>query len=140
MRRGPNLARGPAFAVRCPNQSVLHPGSLYDVTSYSCRHDVTSRRPYCAQVKPEDLRCAIGPLLDAGSGPYDDTEVALTGRGYTVVSLPQTGRAIHVQFPFRTRLSILIAIRRVWPAIGAYLKVRTRLHVPYTQPYGEPQQ
>jgi len=68
------------------------------------------------------LRYAIGVIL-----PSDDEarrnalKTGLESRGYSFTVLPKIDHVVYTCFPFKSTISILIAVRRVYPVIRAFI-------------------
>ena len=72
----------------------------------------------------KDLRWAVGCILAEGDQTPDDSLLkTLQRQGYKTIKLPEVDRVTMTLFPYKNRVSMFLAIYRVWSAIGAYIKV-----------------
>ena len=77
------------------------------------------------QVKPADLRRAVGCIVsEEGSPPRPSLVKLLEANGYREIQLPVAENAIQTTFPWRNRLSIYIAMKRVWNKLINFQIVR----------------
>ena len=79
------------------------------------------------QIKPENLRWAVGCVVSASESPSSPTLRKLQDNGYRLVTLPTADRAIQTTFPWRNIISIYISISRVWTALVKYQNVRDNI-------------
>ena len=70
------------------------------------------------QVAGDKCRYLVGIRAPDGDSRLD---TAFRTAGYSIVDLPAT-RAVHATFPFTGLLSILLGVRRVYPALGQHNK------------------
>ncbi len=76
------------------------------------------------QVEPSKLRWAVGCVLAEGDGEVPQEELQLLLRnGYRVWDLPSVSHVVKCSFPYTTFFSLFIAIYRVYPLMGEYVKV-----------------
>ena len=76
------------------------------------------------QVEPSKLRYAVGAILSENDAPVDEgLKKKLLEAGYQTFTLPDVSYVVKAAFPYRTSLSIFIAIARVYPKIDEYVKV-----------------
>ena len=77
------------------------------------------------QVAPEKLRSAIGSIIAEGSESLDPELVkAYTDHEYKVFTFPAVQNVFYTSFPFKGALSVLIGLKRVYPALIEYTAVR----------------
>ena len=81
-------------------------------------HVIISRFPF--QVPQSELRYIVGCCLSENSS---NKEEELSSNGYSIWTFPKCTNAVITEFPFRSMLSILVAPRCVYPALGKYFKV-----------------
>ncbi|KAI0219659.1 hypothetical protein LSAT2_028864 [Lamellibrachia satsuma] len=89
-------------------------------------------------VKPEDLRRAVGCIVSEGDAPPNPSLTRLLeAEGYREIRLPAADKAIQTTFPWRNRLSIYIAMKRVWDVLIEY-QITNRLAAhPWMEVYGD---
>ena len=75
------------------------------------------------QVAAERLRYVVGCCLPEDTG--EQLEQRLKDNGYSLWSFPACSWAVVTEFPHRSMLSLLIALRCVYPALTKYFKVST---------------
>ena len=82
-----------------------------------------------------ELRCAVGPILGKSDNkPVKEEMELMIKHGYKIFHLPDPGFVVTTCFPFRTSLSILIAIQRVYPRnIESNIFITRKLF--YVHPY-----
>ncbi len=91
-----------------------------------------------SQAVPEtDLRFAVGPLLSTGpESPVVPSEMELmTSYGFRIAHLPKPSYVVSAIFPFRTSLSVYIAIFRVYPKLRQYISQRNLCAYPALEIY-----
>ncbi|XP_060073430.1 testis-expressed protein 264 homolog [Ylistrum balloti] len=76
------------------------------------------------KVVPSDkLRYAVGGILSEDGKPEDEEfKKKLLGEGYKMFTLPSVSFAVSTFFPYRSTLSIFMAIFKVYPALGSYIE------------------
>ena len=79
------------------------------------------------QIKPENLRWAVGCVVPPSESPSSPTLKRLEDNGYRMVTLPTADKAIQTTFPWRNIISIYISISRVWAALLKYQNVRDKI-------------
>ena len=72
------------------------------------------------QVAPENLRWAVGSIVDDSC---QDEVTALKDNGFKEFTFPAISSCVRTVFPFRTVLSVIIAVYRVYPIVSAYVEV-----------------
>ncbi len=90
------------------------------------------------QAIPEtDLRFAVGPILSTGpESPALPSEMEImTSHGFRIAHLPKPTYVVSALFPFRTTLSINIAIFRVYPKMRQYITQRNLCAYPALEIY-----
>ena len=76
--------------------------------------------------KVNKLRYAAGVILPSRgemNSELDEAKEQLESLGYLFTELPKVDHVVHVSFPYRGFLSILIAVKRVYPVIRNYINV-----------------
>ncbi|KAK2172889.1 hypothetical protein NP493_922g01006 [Ridgeia piscesae] len=92
--------------------------------------------PY--QVKPEDIRSALGCIVSEGDAPPNlSLKRLLEAKGYREIQLPTAEKAIHTTFPWRNRLSFFIAMKRVWDALINYQIKHSLAAHPWMEVFGD---
>ena len=87
-------------------------------------HDARVESIVFVQVAAADLRWAVGSILAEGDETPDDAlRKTLEAEGYKVMTLPKVERLTMTLFPFKNRVSIFLAIYRVWKAWAEFMKV-----------------
>jgi hypothetical protein len=71
------------------------------------------------KVEKLDLRSVVGNILD----PADQDKLEIIKKQYRVNTFPQQ-KCLQVIFPYRSPLSIMAGIMKVYPAVGEYSKAR----------------
>lgn len=80
------------------------------------------------QVESHKLRYVVGAILSEDGSEIDElVQHKLVQCGYKVAKLPSVTYAVNTTFPYRSALSILIAVWRVYPRMHNYVKVRLTL-------------
>ncbi|KAK3590739.1 hypothetical protein CHS0354_030978 [Potamilus streckersoni] len=76
------------------------------------------------KVVPEQkLRYAIGTILsEDGSTVDEDLQKKMIDEGYKVIHLPAVSNAVKTTFPFKSSISIYIAIYKVYPKLCKYIQ------------------
>jgi len=84
-----------------------------------------------------ELRCAVGPILGKSDNkPVKEEMELMIKHGYKIFHLPDPGFVVTTSFPFRTSLSILIAIQRVYPRLKKYISEKSLCAYPAIEVYG----
>ena len=88
-------------------------------------------------VPETDLRFAVGQILSPNpETPAIAAEMELmTSHGFRIVHLPKPSYVVSALFPFRTTLSIYIAIFRVYPKLRQYISQRNLCAYPAIEIY-----
>lgn len=76
--------------------------------------------------KVNKLRYAAGVILPPSTdmtAQLDEAKEQLESLGYLFTELPKVDHVVYVSFPYRGFLSILIAVKRVYPVIRNYINV-----------------
>ncbi|KAL3853551.1 hypothetical protein ACJMK2_017086 [Sinanodonta woodiana] len=76
------------------------------------------------KVIPEhNLRYAVGAILSEDGSPVDeDLEKKMMDEGYKVIHLPAVSNVVKTTFPFKSSISIYIAIYKVYPKLCKYIQ------------------
>ena len=92
------------------------------VHSHSLTRQLT--HVHVSQVPADKLRWAVGSIIAEGG---EEPDFQLIGQyqefGFKPFHTPAVSNAVKTSFPYTTPFSIFIAIFRVYPSLGAYIKV-----------------
>lgn len=89
-------------------------------------------------VPENELRAAVGPILGKGEQkPVKDEMDLMMKHGYKIFHLPDPGFVVNTVFPYRTTISFLIAIWRVYPKLKKYITEKSLCAYPAIEVYGE---
>nr|XP_032822491.1 testis-expressed protein 264 [Petromyzon marinus] len=89
-----------------------------------------------AQVSPDKTRYAVGSILsEGGEAPSEDLCKLFEKFGFRIVSFPEVTHVVKTTFPYTTFLSIFLAIYRVGPVLGNYIKERKLCAHPWVEIY-----
>lgn len=89
-----------------------------------------------AQVSPDKTRYAVGSILsEGGEAPSEDLCKLFEKFGFRIVSFPEVTHVVKTTFPYTTFLSIFLAIYRVGPVLGSYIKERKLCAHPWVEIY-----
>ena len=73
-------------------------------------------------VPESELRFAVGPILSNGAeAPIHEEAEKMRSHGFKIFHLPKANYVVTATFPFRTTLSVFIAIFRVYPKLRKYI-------------------
>ena len=87
-------------------------------------------------VSPDQLRAAVGPILAFGAEKADPGEMEkCVKEGFKITHLPKPSYVVTAKFPFRTTLSIFIAIYKVYPKLRDYISQRNLCAYPAMEVY-----
>ena len=87
-------------------------------------------------VSPDLLRAAVGPILAKGKEKPDPAEMEkMTKEGFKIAHLPKPSFVVTSTFPFRTTLSIFLAIFKVYPKLRDYIAERNLCAYPAMEIY-----
>ena len=87
-------------------------------------------------VSPDQLRAAVGPILAIGNDKADPAEMEkVIKEGFKIAHLPKAGFVVTASFPFRTTLSIFLAIYKVYPKLRDYISQRNLCAYPALEVY-----
>ena len=87
-------------------------------------------------VSPDLLRAAVGPILAFGGEKADPSEMEkCVKEGFKITHLPKPSYVVTARFPFRTTLSIFIAIYKVYPKLRDYISQRNLCAYPAMEVY-----
>ncbi|XP_062584794.1 testis-expressed protein 264 homolog [Saccostrea cucullata] len=121
--RGPYKECGPVFTEVCglTPQGYKTIGIYYDDPKV---------------VEGEKLRYVVGSILSEDGSEIDEAvQEQLLKFGYKIAKLPSVSYAVNTTFPYRSALSILIAVWRVYPRMNDYVKERKLCAHPYLEVY-----
>lgn len=121
--RGPYKECGPVFTEVCG----LTPQGQKTVGIYYDDPEV---------VESHKLRYVVGAILSEGGSEIDElVQHKLVQCGYKIAKLPSVTYAVNTTFPYRSALSILIAVWRVYPRMHNYVKEHKLCAHPYMEVY-----
>ncbi|XP_023336458.1 testis-expressed protein 264 [Eurytemora carolleeae] len=87
-------------------------------------------------VPESDLRFAVGPILSHGDDPPSRKEMELLiSHGFKIFHVPKAHFVVTTTFPFRTTLSIYMAIFRIYPKLRKYISERNLCAYPAIEVY-----
>ena len=87
-------------------------------------------------VPPDQLRAAVGPILAVGGEKADPGEMEkCVKEGFKITYLPKPSFVVTARFPFRTTLSIFIAIYKVYSKLRDYISQRNLCAYPAMEVY-----
>ncbi|GAA6086161.1 testis-expressed protein 264-like isoform X2 [Tachysurus ichikawai] len=76
------------------------------------------------KVPGPECRCAVGSILSEGDQrPSAELQVLYEKFGFRIFTFPEVTHVVSSRFPYRTRLSILLGVYRVYPQLDRYIKV-----------------
>ncbi|XP_014785988.1 uncharacterized protein LOC106880527 [Octopus bimaculoides] len=91
-----------------------------------------------SKVSTNKTRYIIGAILaENGALPNEQLKTTLKEKGYTIARFPEVSHAVKTMFPFKCTLSIFIALIRVYPQLGSYLKERRLCAHPILEVYDD---
>ncbi|XP_014668750.1 PREDICTED: testis-expressed sequence 264 protein-like [Priapulus caudatus] len=93
---------------------------------------VTAAAPMCRgiglyyddphEVPAAKLRYIVGAIIAEGSElPDKNLKDILTSKGFSFASFPVVTHAVTTTFPYKTIISVFIAVSRVYPKLGEYI-------------------
>ncbi|KAJ0023882.1 hypothetical protein NQD34_003781 [Periophthalmus magnuspinnatus] len=88
------------------------------------------------KVPGPDCRCAVGSIVSEGENktPEDLLQKYITS-GFSVFSFPEVTHVVTASFPYRTCLSIVLGVTRVYPQLTQYIKERRLCAHPFIEVY-----
>lgn len=87
-------------------------------------------------VPENELRFAVGPILSNGAEtPSKEEMETMTSHGFKIFHLPKANYVVTATFPFRTTLSVFIAIFRVYPKLRSYIAEKNLCAYPAIEIY-----
>jgi len=87
-------------------------------------------------VPASELRYAVGPILSNGEElPKKEEMELMRSHGFKIFHIPRANFVVSAVFPFRTTLSIFIAIFRVYPKLRKYIAQRNLCAYPAIEIY-----
>ncbi|KAM6980714.1 testis-expressed protein 264 homolog [Aplochiton taeniatus] len=121
-KQGPFKECGPVFTESCrigPKLSCI--GLFYDDPK---------------KVPESQCRWAAGSILSEGDAkPSEELLQLYENFGFRVFSFPEVTHVVTTSFPYRTRLSILLGAKRVYPRLDRYIKERKLCAHPFVEIY-----
>lgn len=86
------------------------------------------------QRQPQKLRYIVGIILaENGSHVNPEHRKLLEENGYRFATFPAIDHAVQTTFPYKSTISIVVAIMKVYPALREYVGERECLHFACTQ-------
>lgn len=77
-----------------------------------------------SQVPGPKCRSAVGSILSEGDQrPSAELQERYEKSGFRIFTFPEVTHVVSSCFPFRTRLSVMLGVLRVYPRLGGYIKV-----------------
>jgi len=87
-------------------------------------------------VPESQLRYAVGPILGNADEPPSATEMEnMRANGFSIAHFPKPNYVVSAVFPFRTTLSIYMAIYKVYPALKQYIASKSLCAYPALEIY-----
>ncbi|XP_053508440.1 testis-expressed protein 264 homolog [Ictalurus furcatus] len=81
-------------------------------------------------------RCAVGSILSEGDQkPSAELQELYEKFGFHIFTFPEVTHVVSSCFPYRTRLSIILGVRRVYPQLDCYIKDRKLCAHPFLEIY-----
>ncbi|KAM3621937.1 uncharacterized protein V6R79_018046 [Siganus canaliculatus] len=88
------------------------------------------------EVPAQQCRYAAGSILsEADNKPDGELLKSYETSGFTVFSFPEVTHMVKTTFPSRTSLSGLVAVKRVYPRLGRYIKEKRLCAHPFLEIY-----
>ncbi|XP_076012550.1 testis-expressed protein 264 homolog [Genypterus blacodes] len=92
------------------------------------------------KVSEEECRYAVGSILSEGENKASEELLKLYEKsGFNVFSFPEITHVVTTLFPHRTFVSVLLAVRRVYPRLEHYIKERRLCAHPFLEIYSKGQ-
>ncbi|KAM9443890.1 testis-expressed protein 264 isoform 1-T2 [Clarias gariepinus] len=81
-------------------------------------------------------RSAVGSILSEGDQrPSAELQERYEKSGFRIFTFPEVTHVVSSCFPFRTRLSVMLGVLRVYPRLGGYIKDRKLCAHPFLEIY-----
>ncbi|XP_066948063.1 proline-rich protein 12-like isoform X3 [Macrobrachium rosenbergii] len=91
---------------------------------------------YSTQKQPHKLRYIVGIIIsENGSVTPPEHITLLEENGYHFATFPAIDHAVQTRFPFKSTISIIVAIMKVYPAIREYIEYRSLCARPFLEVY-----
>ncbi|KAI5093682.1 testis-expressed protein 264-like isoform X1 [Silurus meridionalis] len=121
-REGPYRESGLLFAESCKIAPELPTvGVFYDDPK---------------KVPGPECRCAVGSILSEGDQrPSAELQELYEKLGFRIFTFPEVTHVVSSCFPYRTRLSIILGVYRVYPQLACYIKDRKLCAHPFLEIY-----
>ncbi|XP_047663040.1 testis-expressed protein 264-like isoform X2 [Tachysurus fulvidraco] len=75
------------------------------------------------KVPGPECRCAVGSILSEGDQrPNAELQELYEKFGFRIFTFPEVTHVVSSRFPYRTRLSVLLGVYRVYPQLDRYIK------------------
>ncbi|RWR99970.1 hypothetical protein B4U79_14954, partial [Dinothrombium tinctorium] len=113
----------------CVHDSLVTIGIYYDEEPKTQTENDENASSKC--------RYIVGVLLsdDDHDQLQSRTRRALSENGYKLATLPNVDHVVHSTFPFRGSVSIVVAVRRVYPLLDDFIKRHNLCAHPYIEIY-----
>ncbi|KAK3874977.1 hypothetical protein Pcinc_020127 [Petrolisthes cinctipes] len=86
--------------------------------------------------QPQKLRYIVGVILaENGSRVDPDHRKLLEENGYRFATFPAIDHAVQASFPYKSTISIVVAIMKVYPALREYVETRSLCAWPFLEVY-----
>ncbi|KAK4299762.1 hypothetical protein Pmani_027981 [Petrolisthes manimaculis] len=86
--------------------------------------------------QPQKLRYIVGIILaENGSRVDPDHRKLLEENGYRFATFPAIDHAVQASFPYKSTISIVVAIMKVYPALREYVETRSLCAWPFLEVY-----
>ncbi|XP_058229545.1 testis-expressed protein 264 homolog [Hemibagrus wyckioides] len=88
------------------------------------------------KVPAPKCRCAVGSILSEGDQrPSAELQELYEKFGFRIFTFPEVTHVVSSCFPYRTRLSIILGVCRVYPQLNCYIKDRKLCAHPFLEIY-----
>ncbi|KAI5607084.1 testis-expressed protein 264-like isoform X1 [Silurus asotus] len=88
------------------------------------------------KVPGPECRCAVGSILSEGDQrPSAELQELYEKFGFRIFTFPEVTHVVSSCFPYRTRLSIILGVYRVYPQLACYIKDRKLCAHPFLEIY-----
>ncbi|XP_046730478.1 testis-expressed protein 264 homolog [Silurus meridionalis] len=88
------------------------------------------------KVPGPECRCAVGSILSEGDQrPSAELQELYEKLGFRIFTFPEVTHVVSSCFPYRTRLSIILGVYRVYPQLACYIKDRKLCAHPFLEIY-----
>lgn len=78
--------------------------------------------PFFEQKQPHKLRYIVGIILSENGSPTNAEHLKLLEENnYRFATFPSIDHAVQTRFPFKSTISIIVAIMKVYPSLREYI-------------------